>query len=160
MMGLFSAPAVMRAPVLASAAVRSTVAVGQRFDRTSRVTCSDASAVRRATEIWGLFLRASACAFFRESTIGVPGLFCGAPFCEAAIGALEGAGVVACWGIGAAGKLEDAPRAGARCARVNVDIASATHIESRVFIAPPRALDSRHPWLRACRRPANKPRAR
>src|SRR5580700_1379996 len=160
MMGLFSAPAVMRAPVLASAAVRSTVAVGHRFDRTSRVTCSDARALRRATEIWGLFLRASACASFRESTIDVPGLFCGAPLCGAAIGALEGAGGAACCGKGAAGKLECAPRAGAPCARVNADIARARHVVNRVFIAPSPVLGRPLASLRACHRPASKPQAR
>src|ERR1017187_9227838 len=77
MTGLFSAPAVMRSPGLVSTAVRSIRAVGHRLDRTSRMTCCDASAVSRATEIWGLFLSATASASFTDKTVGVAELPCG-----------------------------------------------------------------------------------
>ena len=75
-MGLFSAPAVSLVPGFASTAVRSIRAVGHRLDRTSRVTCCDASAVSRATEICGLFFSASACASLTDRDLGVPGAAC------------------------------------------------------------------------------------
>src|SRR5579863_5977664 len=75
MIGLFSTPAVMRLPDCASTPVMSPVAVGQRFDFTSRVTCSEARAISRPTEICGLFLIASASACFKLNDTGVPGVW-------------------------------------------------------------------------------------
>src|SRR5277367_1941480 len=66
-MGLFRAPAVMRLLLSASTAVRLAKVWGQRFDRTSRVTCREASALSRAAVITGLFLSAIASASFKES---------------------------------------------------------------------------------------------
>src|SRR5579862_7887653 len=74
--GLFSAPAVSLVPGFASTAVRSMRAVGHRLDLTSRVTCCDASAVSRATEIWGLFFSASPCASLTDRNLGAPGAAC------------------------------------------------------------------------------------
>src|SRR5579863_1184758 len=78
MMGLFNAPAVILAPDCASTPVMSPVAVGHRLDFTSRVTCWEASAIKRATEICGLSLIASASACFRVSDAGIPGVTWGA----------------------------------------------------------------------------------
>src|ERR1700719_1571130 len=102
MIGLFSAPAVMRLPDCASTPVRSPVAVGHKVDFTSRVTCWEARASSRATEICGLFLIANASACFKVRDIGAPGVWgaedgdtfpggtpCGKPVC----------------GTGAAGRL-------------------------------------------------------
>src|SRR5580692_2466662 len=75
MIGLFSAPAVMRLPDCASTPVMSPVAVGQRFDFTCRVTCSVARAIRRPTEICGLFLIASSSACFKVNDAGAPGIW-------------------------------------------------------------------------------------
>src|ERR1035441_4931433 len=74
MMGLLSPPAVMRLFARESTPVRLPVAVGHKLERTSRVTCWDASAVSRATEICGLFFNARASACFNDSVICVPGL--------------------------------------------------------------------------------------
>src|SRR5580700_11373826 len=160
MMGLFSAPAVMRAPVLASAAVRATVAVGHRFDRTSRVTCCDARAVSRATDIWGLFFRASACASFSDNTVGAPALLCEGPPCTSPFGALGTTGVAVCRGMGAGGKLENASVPDVPWANVNAGNDSAKQIDSSLFITAFQLLGS---WLlspRACHRRSHRPRAR
>jgi len=77
MMGLFKAPAVIRLPDCASTPVISPVAVGQKLERASRVTCWEARAISRATEIWGLFLTASCSACFKVNGVEVPGLGCG-----------------------------------------------------------------------------------
>src|ERR1700675_2201537 len=74
MMGLLSPPAVMRLLSWESTAVRAPAAVGHKLDRTSRVTCWEAKAVSRATEICGLFFNASASASFNDRNICVPGL--------------------------------------------------------------------------------------
>src|SRR5579864_1490175 len=101
MSGLLRAPAVMRLPDCASTPVRSPVAVGHRFDLTSRVTCCEARASKRATEICGLLFIASASACFKVRGVPVPGaegdcgfagepdVFCAVPVC----------------GIGACGRL-------------------------------------------------------
>ena len=74
-MGLLSPPAVMR---LLSWRIYgrqvSRAAVGHKLDRTSRVTCREPDAVSRATEICGLFFKASASACFSDRDICVPGL--------------------------------------------------------------------------------------
>src|SRR5437868_10096059 len=64
----------MRLPARASTPVRLTVAVGHKLERTSRVTCCEAKAVSRATEICGLFLSAIASASLRESCWGTEGV--------------------------------------------------------------------------------------
>src|ERR1700690_2798585 len=96
MMGLLSPPAVMRLFALESTPVRSAVAVGHKVERTCRVTCWDARAVSRATEICGLFFNASASACFKDRGICAPGLTCesenGRPF-AAILGAVW-------WGTG------------------------------------------------------------
>src|ERR1700686_824906 len=78
MSGLCSAPAVMRLPDCASTPVISPVAVGHRFDFTSRVTCWEARASNRATETWGLFFiaYASACCRLKDSVPGVAAEVC------------------------------------------------------------------------------------
>src|SRR5208337_2212353 len=134
MIGLLSAPAVMREPGSASTAVRLTVAVGHRFERTSRVTCTDASAVSRATEIWGLFFRASACASFRDSSVGVPGLFRGVEFCDPPIGGIELTVGADCCGMGAEGKVDDASERISPCARQHTGRTSANKIGNTFFI--------------------------
>ena len=53
-----------------STPVKSTTAVGHSADRASRVTCCDANAVSLATEICGLFFRASCSASFIERVTG------------------------------------------------------------------------------------------
>src|SRR5581483_2221950 len=118
MMGLFSAPAVIREPGLASTAVISMAAVGHRLERTSRVTCCDARALSRATEIWGLFWMANVSACFNES--GVPLPTCGAAGLCGVVGPCVAPGIpveepapawarmnksVLALGIGAEGKL-------------------------------------------------------
>src|SRR6185312_4392498 len=47
--------------------VRFEYTVGQRPERTLRVTCCDSSALTRATEIAGLFLSAICSAFWRDN---------------------------------------------------------------------------------------------
>src|ERR1035441_9781795 len=74
MMGLLSPPAVMRLLSSESTPVRLAVAVGHRLERTSRVTCSDASAVSRATDTCGLFFNARASPGFKENGLCAPGL--------------------------------------------------------------------------------------
>src|SRR3984957_13548844 len=69
MIELFKPPAVMRLLSRASTAVRLASDCGQRLDRTSRVTCSEAKAFRRATEIAGLFFSAIDSASFTLSLI-------------------------------------------------------------------------------------------
>src|SRR5271154_3799619 len=83
MMELFSPPAVMRLLFRASTAVRLASDCGQRLDRTSRVTCSEAKAFRRATEIAGLFFSAIDSASFTlslvtfdEGELATPGADC------------------------------------------------------------------------------------
>src|ERR1700680_1302953 len=63
----------MRLPDCASTPVRFPVTVGHRFDFTSRVTCWEARASNRATEICGLFFIANASACFKVRDIGIPG---------------------------------------------------------------------------------------
>src|SRR5215471_10692199 len=63
----------MRLPARASTPVSSTLAVGHRLERTSRVTCCEAKAVSLATEIWGLFFSAMASASLSESCTGAGG---------------------------------------------------------------------------------------
>src|SRR5581483_547815 len=69
MIGLLREPAVIRLLLRASTAVRLTFACGHRVERASRTTCCDARAVRRATEMTGLFLSAIASASFTERWI-------------------------------------------------------------------------------------------
>src|SRR5690348_9167142 len=105
MMGLLSPPAVIRLSSRESTPVRFAVAVGHKLERTSRVTCSDASAINRATEICGLFFIASASACFSERVIGAVELACGLAG-AGPLGAMPGAvwpGI--CCGAGAAGRL-------------------------------------------------------
>src|SRR5271163_173510 len=104
MIGLFRAPAVMRLPDCASTPVKSPVAVGHKFDFTSRVTCTEARASRRPTEICGLFFMASASASFKVRDIGVPGA-CGAGGCSAFAVGPELVCVGLDCGIGAGGRL-------------------------------------------------------
>src|SRR5580692_10732424 len=104
MIGLFSAPAVMRLPDCASTPVMSPVAVGQRFDFTCRVTCSEARAIRRPTEICGLFLIAISSACFKLNDAGAPGIWGTGDDC-----ALAGGFGIFCvgevCGVGAGGRL-------------------------------------------------------
>src|ERR1700686_3899856 len=74
MIGLLSPPAVIRLLARESTPVRLASAVGHRFERTSRVTCCNARAVNRATEICGLFFNARASASFRDRAIRFVGL--------------------------------------------------------------------------------------
>src|SRR5579859_8107017 len=74
MMGLLSAPESMRLLARESTPVRLAVAIGHRLERTSRVTCSDARAASRATEISGLFFNARSSACFKDRDICVPAL--------------------------------------------------------------------------------------
>src|SRR5277367_3196677 len=83
MIELFNPPAVMRLLFRASTAVRLASDCGQRLDRTSRVTCSEARAFRWATEIAGLFFSAIDSASFTLSlttfgngALGTPGADC------------------------------------------------------------------------------------
>src|SRR5208283_6030964 len=104
MIGLFSAPAVMRLPDCASTPVMSPVAVGQRFDFTSRVTCREARAMSRPTEICGLFLIASASACSKLNDTGAPAVWRTEDDCAFAGGfGIFWAGGVCC--VGAGGKL-------------------------------------------------------
>src|ERR1700685_2892097 len=102
MIGLFSAPAVMRLPDWASTPVRSPVAVGHRFDFTSRVTCTEARASSRPTEICGLFFMARASACAKVKGIGAPGVCEAEGWCAFA-GGPELFCVELTWGIGARG---------------------------------------------------------
>src|SRR5579863_2339965 len=109
MIGLFNAPAVMRLPDCASTPVTSPVAVGHKFDFTSRVTCTEARASSRPTEICGLFFIASASACFKVRDNGAPGV-CGVGVCGAGgYGAFAVGPELVCvgldCGIGAGGKL-------------------------------------------------------
>src|ERR1039458_1937733 len=105
MMGLLSPPAVMRLLARESTPVKSPVAVGHKLDRTSRVTCWDARAVSRATEICGLFFNASASACFNDRDICVPGLAWESED-RCPLGAIVGAvGLGTGCGTGAEGKL-------------------------------------------------------
>src|SRR5450755_3642267 len=105
MMGLLSPPAVMRLLAWESTPVRLAFAVGQKPDRTSRVTCCDARAINRATEICGLFFSASASACFNDRDTTGPGLAWEAedscPFRDA-LGAVR---LGAACGAGAEGKI-------------------------------------------------------
>src|ERR1700722_1729482 len=67
MIELFKPPAVRRRCAQRSTAVRLTSDCGQSLERTSRVTCSEAKAFRRATEIAGLFFSAIDSASFTLS---------------------------------------------------------------------------------------------
>src|ERR1700741_5018392 len=102
MMGLFNPPALMRLFSCDSTPVISRFAVGHKVDRVSRVTCCDASANRRATEIWGLFFRANSSASFSVSVLGgLPvGLFVSRALVVTAWAGLPGLGGAA--GCGAA----------------------------------------------------------
>src|ERR1035438_9933510 len=108
MIGLLSPPAVMRLLSRESTPVRSAVAVGHKLERTSRVTCWNARAVSRATEICGLFFNASASASFNDRDTCIPGLVWEAdgscPFGDM-LGAVWFGG--AC-GVGAEGKVSAA----------------------------------------------------
>src|SRR5437762_10115277 len=73
MIGLFKAPAVMRLLLRASTAVRLAETCGHREDWTSRVTCCEARALSRATEIAGLFFSAIVSASFTERRIASVG---------------------------------------------------------------------------------------
>src|SRR6202451_4092591 len=103
MIGLFSAPAVMRLPDWASTPVRSPVAVGHRLDFTSRVTCTEARASSRPTEICGLFFMARASACAKVKGIGAPGV-CEAEGWWAFAGGPELFCVELACGIGAGGR--------------------------------------------------------
>src|ERR1700686_4347353 len=89
----------MRLPDCASTPVRLPVALGHRFDFTSRVTCWEARASSRATEICGLFFIANSSACFKVS---IPGE--GEYGCALACG-LELFCVELVCGIGAGGRL-------------------------------------------------------
>src|SRR5450432_136792 len=69
MIGLLRPPAVILLLARESTPVRLATAVGHRFERTSRVTCCEARAVNRATEINGLLLSASASASFSDKLV-------------------------------------------------------------------------------------------
>src|SRR5580658_5033212 len=69
MIELFNPPAVTRLLSRASTAVKLASDCGQRLERTSRVTCPEANAFKRATEIAGLFFSAIDSASFTLSLI-------------------------------------------------------------------------------------------
>src|ERR1700686_2059866 len=105
MIGLLSPPAVIRLLARESTAVRLASAVGHRFERASRVTCCDARAVNRATEICGLFFNAWASASFRDRVIRFVGLAWEADDCWPLGDVLSVVMLAAACGIGADGKL-------------------------------------------------------
>ena len=77
MTGLLREPAAIRRS-FESTPVKSATAVGQRVERVSVVTWCDARAVNRATEICGLFFRASSSASLIERVFIAPALDDGA----------------------------------------------------------------------------------
>lgn len=107
MIGLFKLPAVMRLPSRESTPVRLAVAVGQKADLASRITCWDANAVNRATEIRGLFFMAiaSACCSVNEvdGSGSVGGIAVGAGGITA--GGCVASGDSGVCGVGAAGRF-------------------------------------------------------
>src|ERR1700674_390561 len=105
MIGLWSPPAVIRLFARETTPVRLASAVGHRFERTSRVTCCDARAVNRATEICGLFFNAWASASFKDRVIRFVGFAWEADDCWPFGDVLGVAMLVAACGRGADGKL-------------------------------------------------------
>jgi hypothetical protein len=89
--GLFSRPAVMRLYWCAPTAVKSPTAVGKSADRASRVTCPCASAISRATLMFGLrsiaIRSASASVSLGPEDAAGPAGACAAGSCREGIGA-------------------------------------------------------------------------
>src|SRR5580698_4033803 len=100
MIGLFNAPAVMRLPDSASTPVISPIIVGHKLDFASRVTCLDARAVKRATDIWGLFFTARSSASFKLRAMTRPLLIASAGTLIGGAGAACGDGAGGnCWPV-------------------------------------------------------------
>jgi hypothetical protein len=98
------------------------------------MTCCDASAVSRATEIWGLFLSATASASFTDKTVGVAELPCGVSACGAGEAVVVAGSADTC-GSGAEGRLGGGAARNPTCEKLHPESASTKQICSRFLIS-------------------------